>query len=193
MARRVRRRTVKGRPNYCWISIAGEEAFPITGVNGYSAELLIPTDWQTTTATNTECKLCHIVYTHAVFGTAVASTFSWCGLYSINKMSDALGPNLVVPPTGTFVGFSSFFEQYDECLHWGQFTAMPYDALALASDLWVGGGSLAAMPENMVNLNVRRNLKGDDSLRVCWSHPTVNTDRWSVRWFSRCLVRLGLK
>jgi len=70
---------------------------------------------------------------------------------------------------------------------------MPYDAAALASGLWVGGGSVTALPENMVNLNSRRKLKGDEAINVIWSAPDVLQDQWVVRWFARSLVRIGLK
>jgi len=196
MARRFsRRRSVRGRPNYCWITTCGSGTLASVGVLGPSTiydQILIPTDWQTVNATNNECTLVHTVYTHCMFGTAVGSNFSFCGLYAIVKTGDQ-APGTSPPNLGKLTSFVPFFDEYDECLHWGQYTAMPYDAAALASGLWVGGGSVTALPENMVNLNSRRKLKGDEAINVIWSAPDVLQDQWVVRWFARSLVRIGLK
>lgn len=195
MAKRYsRRRTVRGKPNYVWITTNGIGSLESTfaGSRTIFDTILIPSDWQTVAGTAQSCTLVHTVYTHAMYGTSITATNSWCGLYAIVKTNDQ-NPLTSPPNLGKSVNFTSFFDEYDECLHWGQFTAMPFDALSFASGLWVGGGSMAAMPENMLNLNARRVLKGDDSIKVIWSSPDVNLDDWRVTWFARSLVRIGLK
>jgi len=130
-----------------------------------------------------------------MYGGNVTAASSFCSLYALFKTNDQT-PAASPPNLGVLAQFPTFFTEYDECLHWGQYTAMPYDATLamMSSAIWPGGGSLAAMPENMVNLNARRKLKGDDAIKVAWGCPTqVAQEYYYVRWYARSLVRLGLK
>jgi len=198
MAKRFsRRRGVRGRPNYSWITTAGTGTIQSSGVDAHTLHdnILIPSDWQMGEIVENETTLCHMVYTHAIYGSADTSTHSFCSLYALVKTNDA-APGTSPANLGSLTLFPVFFTEYDECLHWGQYTAMPYDALfssgAYGAGVWPAGGSLAGMPENMVNLNVRRKLKPDEAIKVMWGAPLLN-GMYTVRWYARSLVRLGLK
>lgn len=197
MAKRYsRRRTVKGRPNYCWISTAGVGVLSsgVAGTVTVHDNILIPSDWQSGNIVENETLLVHTVYTHAMYGVNVGSTVPFCSIYAIVKTNDQ-APASSPPNLGALTIFPAFFTEYDECLHWGQYTCMPYSAaLDKGAAVWPAGGSLAGMAENMVNLNSRRKLKGDDAIKVVWGGPdAVGQESYFVRWFARSLVRLGLK
>lgn len=194
MAKRFsRRRSVRGRPNYCWISTAGIGLLDGTNNLTIHDNILIPSDWQSSNIVENETTLCHIVYTHAAYGVAATAVTPFCSLYAICKTNDQ--PPASSPPNlGMLASFPTFFTEYDECLHWGQYTTMPNSqAVEFGTGVWPAGGSLAAMPENMVNLNVRRKMKGDEAIKVIWGTPEYPIGDWYVRWFARSLVRLGLK
>ena len=197
MARRFsRKRFVKGRPNYCWITTCGVGTLASGGAGTTTLHdnVLIPSDWQSGNIVENETTVVHIVYTHAMYGVNESSIVPFCGLYAIVKTGDTVpgvSPANISDPTL----FPVFFTEYDECLHWGQYTCMPYSlALNKGNGVWPAGGSLAGMPENMVTLNTRRKLKGDAAIKVMWGSPSaVGQESYYLRWYARSLVRLGLK
>lgn len=196
MAKRYsRRRTVRGKPDYCWITTCGVAVLEEVAGGGTPYDfVLIPDDWRQNDNVENGTTLVHLVYTHAIFGANAAASFAYCSLYSLCKHNDTT-PMTSPPNLGQQTQFANFFTEYDECLHWGQYTAMPFNSPANASSAtWPAGGSLAGMPENMVNLNVRRKMKGDDAIKVIWgSGSPVSQSAFYCRWWARSLVRLGLK
>jgi len=197
--RRRRRNSVRGRPNLVWLTIADqfELVSDGNGVIGAKSELLLPEDWQTLNSIEDQpTQLLHIVHHHVAYGVAVGANFAWSSLWGIFISNDQYiqNVNTHVPNIGDGLGFINTFDQLDQCLHWGSYTVMPYAAGPLAAGVHVAGGSMASMPENMVNLNVKRNLKGDDCVIAVFGagEPTA-LEIWNCFSFTRCLVRIGLK
>ena len=193
--RRATRRFVKGRPNYVWVSVAGQQDLEVTASSqSMSEQLLIPSDWQTLDTTNTSCTLCHLVYSQFIYGLNVNSAYSWSGQYAVFLASDVATGPIFVPGIGDPITFAAFMDTYERVMHWGQFTAMPYVSLPIAATVHVAGGSAASMQENMLNLNARRILKGDDCVRIAWQgYVPVVAETYNAFWFVRALLRTGLK
>lgn len=195
MARRRRSRSVRGRPNYVWLTVTDINECDTNNVlHGLQVPLLLPEDWNTLNAMNdTGCQLVHLVYHHIAVGVSVPANYAWNSLYGIFKASDMSQQLASVPNMQDSLGFLNTFDQFDECLHWGSYTCMPY-SIAQNADVFAAGGSVAGLAENVVNLNVKRNLKGDDSIIALYGVPlAIGQEIWQVTSYCRCLVRLGLK
>jgi hypothetical protein len=187
---------VKGRPNYVWLTVTDFfDCHSVTGALGAQVVLLQPSDWNSLNAVDdTGTQLCHIVHHHFIYGVADTATYSWSSNYAIAITNDELVNVVAAPPSpGDDLGFLNFCDQYDQLLHWGNFTAMPYSAGATGHGVKPGGGSMAAMPENMLNLNVKRNLKGDDCVIAAYGGCIEPIGIWMGFTFTRSLVRIGLK
>lgn len=196
MAKRYsRRRTVRGKPNLSWITTCGLVDLRNGASGAPYDDILIPSDWQVgNTSQPAQVTLLHTVFGFYAFGYngQGAANYSWCSNYAIVRTSDQVHVGNF-PLLGKLSEFIQFFDEYDECLHWGQFMCQQYD-VALLHGVYAPGGTSAAQPENMLNLNSRRILKGDDAIKCFWGAPdATDLNTFHCHWYARSLVRSGLK
>lgn len=188
MARRKSRRSyVKGKPNYVWISSAGEIALVSAGTSWDAT--LIPGDWSGT-VTEGQCTLLRMVvscYTEmqvepgpamAQNAAIVLGNASEAASFSVLDMSDT-------------ADWPDFFAAYDRVLRifrleWAGSTNPQGAGLAV---------QFSQLPDPVMNLKTPRVLKGDDSIHLAvggnWTQQQSETP--VVHWFCRSLVRVGLR
>jgi len=187
MARRSRRSTVRGKPNYLWINTAGELSL-IAGNTVWDA-LLIPADWSGT-VTETQCTLLRMVvsvYTYTV-GTenpTVAHAQNACIV--MGSASEGAGSD--TNDISSHQDWPTFFQAYDRVLRlfrleWAgtsdATTSMPVQ--------------FSQLPEPVMNLKTPRVLKADDSIRLAvGGRVFLDVSQPAVVWFCRALVRTGLR
>jgi len=189
MARRSRRSTVRGKPNYLWINTAGELAL-VTGNTVWDA-LLIPADWSgtVTEATVTLLRLVCTVYTYTTSagGTPYAHAQNACIV--LGSASEGAGSD--TNDISTYADWPGFFQAYDRVL---RLFRLEWDGngRSMGTNLPV---QFSQLPEPVMNLKTPRKLLGDDSVRLCCGGTWTQQDSETpvLQWFSRALVRTGLR
>jgi len=185
--RRSKRSTVRGKPNYLWINTAGELATN-TGNTVWDA-LLIPADWSGT-VTETSCTLLRMVvscYTKCTTAAGIAHAENAC----IVMGSASEGAGTDTNDISAYADWPTFFQAYDRVLR----------IFRLEWDGQVNLGNpllpvqFSQLPEPVMNLKTPRRLLGDDSIRLAVGGGVIpdTTEVYSITWFSRSLVRTGLR
>lgn len=188
MARRKSRRsTVRGKPNYLWINVAGDLAL-INGNTVWDA-ILIPADWSGT-VTETQCTLLRLVvsvYTKTNNEASLPHAQNACIL--LGSASEGAGSD--VNDISNLTEWPDFFQAYDRVL---RIFRLEWDG-ALASSNVGMPVQFSQLPEPVMNLKTPRLLRGDDSVRLCCgaNRNQVDVEVPTIVWFVRALVRTGLR
>jgi len=185
--RSMRRRTVRGQPNYLWICSAGELAQQ-AGLTAWDA-ILQPGEWSGT-PTEATCTLCRIVlqlYTSTT-GVAGAAHGSNCCLTMGNASETAMSSTSDIDrPTE----WPDFFAEQDRVLWTGR---VEWDGNLINQNVLLPV-QFSQLPEPVINLRVPRRLNPDDSIRLCVGGGFVQseTEAFVLTWFCRSLVRTGIR
>jgi len=184
--RRSKRVTVRGKPNYLWISSAGELA-QIPDLTVWDA-VLIPADWSGT-VTETQCTLLRMVLSlYCVTGTPFGGAHASNCVITIGNASEAASSS--TSNIDLYTEWPDFFSEQDRVLriHRLEWSGLDPGQTVLPVQF-------TQVPDPVVNLRTPRVLKGDDSIRLCVGGGFVQqeTEVHSVHWFARSLVRTGLR
>jgi len=185
--RRSSRKSVRGKPNYMWISTAGE----LAAIPGSSASdaVLIPADWSGT-VTETQCTLLRMVFQAYTWTLSAESPphAENCALI----LHDASAQSINDADSITqYDDWPAFWLKYDRVL---RFFRLEWDGKVKDANI-VLPVQFSQLPEPVMNLKTPRLLRGDDSvaLVVGGGMLQVTTEVAMITWFSRALVRTGLR
>lgn len=184
--RRSRRSTVRGKPNYLWINTAGDLAL-IAGNTVWDA-LLVPGDWSGTVTEQTATLLRMVVECYTITINDSGPPHAQNACITLGSASEGGGTDpLDISQTGDW---PDFFISYDRVL---RIMRLEWDGAQRNTNVGLPV-QFSQLPEPVLNLKTPRLLRGDDSVRLnVGGNFTPVAETAMVAWFSRSLVRIGLR
>jgi len=188
MARRRSRSMVKGKPNYLWINTSGILVLN-PGLTVWDA-ILDAADWSGT-VTETQCTLLRLVFSVYAYNGGdgnCAPMAQNCAitLGEAGELSGATSDDM-----STVGDWPAFFLQNQRVL---RLFRLEWDGEAKDTHVTLNV-QFSQLPEPVMNLKSPRRLNGDDQIRVNvgGAYTTQGTSAPAIVWFSRALVRTGLR